>query len=502
MIRKCRKVRFAGLSALIGAALLTVAATSAPSQQPLAARNRPAPDAASTHIVLHSGCDSMHSRTCSSYTIEVFGDGRVVYNGHQGTFVLGRRSGRIVPVAIKALERHAEAAKFWSFPTRSFLGNSLLHSSQRSLKVTIAGKSKEYLQINSGSFPVDAESKRKSNALIEAAVDRLRQDVFSRSGAERWVSGNAETAPTLEAEGFDFKSTEAAAMLAEAVEAGKTEVALDFLAAGAPLSRTSPEPLNRRRSRVDGRSAMEAAVARGNVPLIHAMMASDQFRSLSREEMGAVLACSVRAGSADLVKALFEAGADVDAISSNGQTPLTEAQWLGTLFEPGPRDSQQRLAMTALLLQRGADPNKGNKHGDRPLHYARDAAVVSLLVQSHADLELRNSLGQTPVLRNGNDEAVAAMIEAGADYTAVGSYSYTRAPGAFIRSAEINKLSRSFELVLSKETEVIEGRARLDRPIGSSALANFYKAVASYLNTNVRHAEAERFTRAIVRLEP
>ena len=57
--------------------------------------------------------------------------------------------------------------------------------------------------------------------------------------------------------------------------------------------------------------------------------------------------------------------------------------------------------MVKLLLQHGADPNAKTSRGDTPLHFAArhrdDLPTVKVLVAAGADVHARNSLGNTPL---------------------------------------------------------------------------------------------------------
>ncbi len=94
------------------------------------------------------------------------------------------------------------------------------------------------------------------------------------------------------------------------------------------------------------------------------------------------------------VKALLEAGADVNAADVNGRTPLHWAAWQG-------HTSGQRVtdALAAVLIAAGANVNAKDKLGRTPLHYAAEMghdAIVKALIAAGADAGARDLDGRTP----------------------------------------------------------------------------------------------------------
>jgi ankyrin repeat protein len=93
------------------------------------------------------------------------------------------------------------------------------------------------------------------------------------------------------------------------------------------------------------------------------------------------------------VEALLDAGADVLAVSRNGEDnlPINAAA-------AGPR-ADRRPAIVRLLISRGAPVDgRGSLKGHTPLHeaaYNGDVALVRLLLESGADRRLRSGDGQT-----------------------------------------------------------------------------------------------------------
>ena len=120
----------------------------------------------------------------------------------------------------------------------------------------------------------------------------------------------------------------------------------------------------------------------------------------------------------DVVSALIEAGADLDAPSGEsyrkGNSPL---HYAGS--NPNP-------AVTGVLLDAGAPVNASSVRGRTPLHEAAANAsnpfVIELLVEAGADVNARDANGYTPLHSaawyNHRPEIATALIAAGADVNA------------------------------------------------------------------------------------
>jgi cytohesin len=131
-----------------------------------------------------------------------------------------------------------------------------------------------------------------------------------------------------------------------------------------------------------------------------------------------VLSVAARAGTVEVVQALLDAGAKVDAANDAGYTALHGAALEGN------------AVVVRALLKAGAPVGARTSDGETPLHDAADMCrqeIVHILLSAGANVHAQGLLKQTPLyeaisLHRDPDECgrvVKTLIEAGADVNAV-----------------------------------------------------------------------------------
>ena len=138
-------------------------------------------------------------------------------------------------------------------------------------------------------------------------------------------------------------------------------------------------------------------------------------------------------GFVQMVATLVPLGADVNMQTVDGWRPLHFAAHNGkseVMFSmvkdlglniqamPAYIAARAHIAeIVTLLLEAGADVHAITSHGDTALHLADTAAIVTLLLEAGADLHRRNHSGNTPLFQaivHKHVKAMPALVQAGA----------------------------------------------------------------------------------------
>ena len=217
-------------------------------------------------------------------------------------------------------------------------------------------------------------------ALIEAGADVRLTNTFGTSAiTEAAITGDAPVLEALLAAGADpdFRNPEGETPLMAVARTGRIEAAELLIDAGADVNAIED---------FGGQSALMWAAARGNAPMVRFLAAHGatlDARGLVRQwprkiineprpkDMNkggfTALHYAAREGCIDCVRALVEAGADLDVIDPERVTPLVLAL------------ENLHYDLAAYLIEAGADVNKWDLFGRSPLYMAADTNTLPVM---------------------------------------------------------------------------------------------------------------------------
>ncbi|HQG29255.1 MAG TPA: ankyrin repeat domain-containing protein, partial [Candidatus Ozemobacteraceae bacterium] len=231
-----------------------------------------------------------------------------------------------------------------------------------------------------------------------------------------------------------------------------------------------------------GAAEIHEAAATGNTASVAALLASDS--RLVRAKTATLLTplhyAAVR-GHAEVARQLIGAGADPDARTEDGRTPLQFA------FENPEMSERDRTALVDLLASGPDIINSIDGIGLSPLHYAArfgNASAASLLIARGALVAARDAKGNTPLHlaaeapETGAAEVALVLMNAGAPVNAVNFVNVTPLHAAVLADKQQEELVR----LLVKYGASLTAKDSLGQTPWRAAVSSGNMAMASLLN--------------------
>lgn len=367
-----------------------------------------------------SGCYG----TCPAYSVEITGDGSVIYKGESFVVVTGEHRDHLSSEQVTEILEAFRKADYFSLKDKY------------SYMVTDCPTYRT-------SFRIDQIEKAVTDYVGEEAgmpeaVSDLEMTIDRVVGTSKWISGTADTVQALKKEGWDFKSPEAAKTLARASQEGRSDFVKDLLAQGVGVTGESE----------NGNSALSAAALAGDAATVRALIKAGAGKTdLSMKTKA--LAGAAQSGDADLVRLLLDYGGDpkrmiqsergsstVLMAAANSAVPKIVEMILAQHPDVNARDEKGRTALwyisdassywdekrhadrartIHLLARAGADLDAQDDEGNTALHSAYDANVARALIEDGANVNIQNEKGETPLMTNFSADVAKLLVGAGAN---------------------------------------------------------------------------------------
>ena len=342
--------------------------------------------------------------TCAGYNVEVDSDGTVTFKGGAFVAISGTHHGRISPEAVQKLfEDFAKADFFWTF--------DVYHANITDLPTYTVTLSYD------GRSKVVSDYAGRALGMPKEIVD-LENEIDVVAGTARWVKGNDETFPSLQAEHWDFRATddEHLAMIGSAATRGNVDLVRRLLNAGMTA-----------KNKYGCEGLAEAADRTPNPELVNllleagAPLAWDAPKTKPNDDEYwdyrlpcDVLLSAASGGNPQVIASVLDRRPDINRRGLGGQTALMIAARDNYIGKNPLRDYAK---VVQLLIDAGADVNLRDDDGESALMRASfDGGIVRALLKAGSkDINTRNNIGETPLMRNYDPDVAQALLEAGAD---------------------------------------------------------------------------------------
>jgi ankyrin repeat protein len=325
------------------------------------------------------------------YSLSVHGDGLVEFDGHFSTFIPGLHRSHLSEAEVLRLLAAFREADFNSLRDESDL--QVFDAPSIGIELSAEGHTKT------------VKDRLGESKTFRALMDRI----LEISHAQRWLQDTPDTLQAVLADTENLNSTDDQGrnVLMWACEWADVAAVRELIRSGA----------NVRAKDSQGRTAMMYAAARQSPEVVEALLHFDV--SVNEEDSSGETALHFAAGLASSAVHVFSTSADY-------HEPPTTSFWPGLFWSPMPE-----LEVVRLLFAAKADPNAVDFKGATPLMYAAEAGlpeVLRALLAAGADPDAQDAEGRTALMYAADHcqtESVRSLVQAGVVVTLKDSNGYT-----------------------------------------------------------------------------
>lgn len=354
--------------------------------------------------------------SCPGYQVTVDGAGHATYHGYDYVDVPGAHSYGVPPGEVAALAQSLNSKDLWSL--RAAYRSMITDSPTYTLTIKVGEEShviEDYVGEAAGMPAVVTE--------FEGEVDKVAR-------ADMWVHLSMATVEQLKSENFDFRSRDAATILARAIANEETldnDAILTLIRLGTPI--TGARPARGMSYRGPTQSILDDALQNRRTTLIDDLVARGALITSGRFDQAKIdsaFRAAIAGGSLDAVKRMWSVAGErshpsltfvsrsEDKKGASKLAPVTLVLEHHT-YQSTPWDG---LEIAKWLVSQGCNLKASAADGDTLLHIAAEAGDVSFvkyLLDQGIPASTPGRFG-LPALGSAQNEDVAlALLQAGTD---------------------------------------------------------------------------------------
>ena len=335
--------------------------------------------------------------TCPGYSVEIRGDGSVFYQGGDYVAVSGNHRSSVSMDEVRSLfDAFGKSDFFWTFDEyRADITDNPTYV----VAISYDGHRKRVVD-----YVGRAVGMPREIAELENTIDAIAH-------TEKWVRGNANTFPSLEAEHWDFRvpDDEHQRLIESAVGGETPDLVRELLTAGTSAKTKF------------GCRALERAANAANAEIVNILLVAGApvHRDASKEQKYDydcdALSAAASEGVPRIVQAILDRHPDVNWQNNSGGTALMLAA-RGDLATPR-RTDRDFPAVVKMLISAGADVNLRDADGASAIMKVEGSGeIVKLLLAAGAkDINKTDWRGQTILFEVFDAQVAEALLEGGAD---------------------------------------------------------------------------------------